>query len=85
MMEYRCDATRPLPKKMYLDLQKENGRAVSIIKSYYLNKRDISIRQHFQDRCDLKSVSSEMFISKLLVLRCVRPYSNISKKCLLRL
>ena len=45
MMEQRCDATRPLPKKVYLDLQQENGRAVSITKSYYLNTRAIPIRQ----------------------------------------
>ena len=50
MVEYRCDATRPLLKKVYLDLQKENGRAVSVTKSYYLNTRDIPIRQHFQVR-----------------------------------
>ena len=50
MMEYRCDATRPLLKKVYLDLQRENGRAVSVTKSYYLNTRDIPIRQHFQVR-----------------------------------
>ena len=47
---YKCDVTRPLPKKV-LDLQRENGRAVSIITSYHLNTRDIPIRQHLQITC----------------------------------
>ena len=33
----------------------------------------------------LKSVSTETPNLKWSVLRCVQPYSNISKKCLLRL
>ena len=44
---YKCDVTRPLPKKCILDFQRENGGAVSITTSYYLNKRDVPIRQHF--------------------------------------
>ena len=31
-----------------LELKRENGRTVSIASSYYLNKRDIPIIQHFQ-------------------------------------
>ena len=49
---YKCDVTRPLPKKCILDLQRENRRAVSITTSYHLNTRDIPIRQHFQVTCD---------------------------------
>ena len=41
---YKCDVTRPLPKKCILDLQRENGRAVSITIIYHLNTRDIPIR-----------------------------------------
>ena len=39
-------------KKCILDLQRENGTAVSITTGYYLNTRDIPIRQHFQVTCD---------------------------------
>ena len=42
---YKCDVTRSLPKKSILDLQRENGRAVSI------TTRDIPIRQYFQIIC----------------------------------
>ena len=48
---YKCDVTRPLPKKFILDLQKKNGRAASITARYHLNTRDIPIRQHFQVTC----------------------------------
>ena len=48
---YKCDVTRPLPKKCILDLKRENGRAISITTSYHLNTRDIPIRQHFQVTC----------------------------------
>ena len=48
---YKCDVTRPLPKKCILELQRENGRAVSITTIYHLNARDIPIRQHFQVTC----------------------------------
>ena len=48
---YKCDVTRPFLKKCILDLQKENGRAASITKSYHLNTKDIPIRQHFQLKC----------------------------------
>ena len=41
---YKCDVTRPFPKKCILDLQRANGRAVSITIIYNLNTRDISIR-----------------------------------------
>ena len=41
----KCDVTRPLQKKVYLGLaERENGRAVSITKSYHLITRDIITR-----------------------------------------
>ena len=45
---YKCDLTRPLPKKCVLNLQSQNGRATSINTSSHLNTSDIPIRQHFQ-------------------------------------
>ena len=48
---YKCDVTRPLPKKCILDLQNENGRAVSITTTFHLNTRDIPMRQYFQVTC----------------------------------
>ena len=48
---YKCDIQDHYQKKCILDLQRENGRAVSIATSYQLNTRDISIRQHFQVTC----------------------------------
>ena len=48
---YKCDVTGPLLKKVYLNLQRENGRAVSLTTSYHLNTKDIPIRQHFQVTC----------------------------------
>ena len=47
---YKCDATR---KTCILDLQRENGRAVSITTSYHLNTRDIPIRQYLQVACGI--------------------------------
>ena len=43
-------------------MQRENGRAISIIKSYHLNTRDIPTRQNFQVTCaytELNVVCSE--------------------------
>ena len=48
---YKCDVTRPLPKKWILHLHRENGTAISITASYHLNLRDIPIRQHFHVTC----------------------------------
>ena len=62
-----------------LDLQKENGRAVSLTTSYHLNTKDIPLSSYMWH---LKSVSSEAPNLKWSVMRCVPPYSDISKKCL---
>ena len=53
---YKCDVTRPLPKMCIMDLQREDGRAVSITTTYYLNARDIPVRQHFQVACGIWKV-----------------------------
>ena len=44
--DYTCDLTKPLPKKRVLNLQRDNGRAVSITTSHYLNTRNLPMRQH---------------------------------------
>ena len=48
---YKCDITRPLPKKYILDLYREDGKAISITISYHLNTIDIKKRLHFQVTC----------------------------------
>ena len=49
---YKCDVTRPLPKKVYLGLaERQYGGAASITGSYHLNTRNVIIRQHFQVTC----------------------------------
>ena len=45
-IDYTCDLTKPLPKKRVLNLQRDNGRAVSITTSHYLNTRNLPMRQH---------------------------------------
>ena len=49
---YKCDVTRPLPKKVFLGLAEGEWNSVSMTTSYHLNTRDILIRQHFQVTCD---------------------------------
>ena len=53
-------------------MQRENERVASITINYHLNVRDILIGQNFQVK-----------YGKWSVLRCIAPYSNILKKCLL--
>ena len=73
-------------RRCILNVQRENGRSVSITTRYHLNTSDISIRQHFQGTCDTqKNVSREKRNLKWSFLRCIPQYSNLSKKCLLRL
>ena len=48
---YKCNVKGPLPEKCILDLQRENGRAVSIATIYHSNTIDNPIRQHFQITC----------------------------------
>ena len=48
---YKCDVTRPLPKKVYLALAEVEWKSLSITTSYHLNTRDALIKQHFQVTC----------------------------------
>ena len=80
---YKCDVTRPLPKKVYLGLAEGEWKSrfynhkLSFKHKRYSNKTTLSSYMWH-----LKSVSSETPNLKWSVLRCVPPYSNISKKCL---
>ena len=81
---YKCDVTRPLPKKVYLGLAEGEWKScfynhkLSFKNKRYSNKTTLSSYMWH-----LKSVSSETRYIKWSVLRCDPPYSNISKKFLL--
>ena len=81
---YKCDVTRALPKKVYLWLAEGEWKSrfynhkLSFKHKRYSNKTTLSSYMWH-----LKSVSSETPNLKWSILRCVPPYSNISKKCLL--
>ena len=81
---YKCDVTRPLPKKMYLRLAEGEW------KSRFCNHNLSSKHKRYSTKTTLssytwhlKSVSSETLNLKWSVLRCIPPYSNISNKCFL--
>ena len=81
---YKCDVTRPLPKKVYL------GHAEGEWKSRFYNHKLLFKHKRYSNKTTLssymrhlKSVSSETPNLKWSVLRCASPYPNISKKCLL--
>ena len=83
---YKCDVIRPLPKKCIQDLQRENGRAVSSFYNYKLSfkhKRSSNKTTLSSHMWHLKKVSSETPNLKWSRLRCISPYSDISKKYLL--
>ena len=81
---YKCDVTKPLPKKVYLGLAEGKWKSrfynykLSFKHKRYSNKT-ILLRYMWH----LKSVSSETSNLKWSILRCVPPYSNISRECLL--
>ena len=81
---YKYDVTRPLPKKVYLGLAEGEWKShfynhkLSFKHKRYSNKTTLS-----SYRWHLKRVSSKTPNLKWSILRCVPPYSNISKKCLL--
>ena len=83
---YNCDVTRPLPKKVYLGLAEGEWKS-----RFYSHKLSFKHKKHSNKTTlssyiwHLKSVSSETPNLKWSILRCVQPYSNISKKCLLGL
>ena len=64
---YKCDVTRPLPKKVYL------GLAEGEWKSRFYNHKLSFKHKRYSNKTTLSSY----------ILRCVPPYSNISKKFLL--
>ena len=82
---YKCDVARPLPKKVYLGLAEREWKSrfynheLALKRKRYSNKTTLSMSRHLQ------SVSSETHNLKWSILRCIPPYSNISKKCLLHL
>lgn len=82
---YWYDVTRPLPKKVYLRLAERveetfHNRKLSFkYKRYSIKTRLSSYMWH------LKKVSNEARNMIFSVWRYILPYSNISKKCLLRL
>ena len=79
---YNCDIARPFPKTCTLDLQRENGRAVFITTSYYLNTR-IQIRQHFQVTCGIwKVLQVKHQLTVVCFERCTSIFKYL-KKCLL--
>ena len=81
---YKCDETKPLPKKVNLGLAEGEWKSrfynhkLSFKPHRYSNKTTLSSYMWH-----LKSVSSKIPNLKWCVLRCATPYSNISKKCLL--
>ena len=77
-MEGNCPVNNVVNK---WDMQRENGRAISITKSYHLNTRHIPTGQHFQVTCGTLKVFTPNFMWS--VLKRVQQYSNILKKCLL--
>ena len=80
----KCDVTGPLPNKVYLGLAEGKWKI-----RFYNHKLSFKHKRYFNKTTlssyvwHLKSVSSEISNLKWSVLRCVPPYSNISKKCLL--
>ena len=76
--------TRPLPKKVYLELAEREWKScfyyhkLSFKHKRYSNKTTLSSYMWH-----LKTASSETPNLKWSVLRCVPPYSDISKKCLM--
>ena len=82
----KCDVARPLPKKVYLELAERErewkncfyNHKLSFKYKTYSNKTTLS-----SCMWHLKTASSETPNLKWSVVRCVPPYSNISKKCLI--
>ena len=77
---YKWDVARPLPKKVYLGLAEGEWKS-----RFYDHKLSFKHKRHSNKTTlssymwRLKKVSSETLNLKCSVLRCVPPYSNISK------
>ena len=83
-MVYKCEVTRPLMKKVYLGLAEGEWKS-----RFYNHRLSLKLKRHSSKKIlssymwQLKIVSSETPNLKWSVLRCVLPYLNVSKKCLL--
>ena len=83
-VSYKCDVTRPLPKKVYLGLVEGEWKS-----PFYNHKLSFKHKRYSDNTTlsgymwHLKIVSSETPNVKCSILRCVPSYSNISKKILL--
>ena len=75
---YKFDVTRPLPKKVYLGTAKREWKSC-----FYNHKLSFKHKRCSSYKWQWKSVSNETPNLKCSVLRCMPPYPNISKKCLL--
>ena len=83
---YKCDVTRPLSEKVYLELTKREQKSRFYnCKLSFKHKRYSNKTAPSSYMWHLKSVSSETPNLKWSVLRCVPPYSIISRKYLLYL
>ena len=81
---YKCDVTSPLSKKMYIGLAERERKSSFFNRKLSFEQNRYSYKTTFSGyMLCLKSGSSETPNLKWSILRCVPPYSNISKKCLL--
>ena len=79
---YKYDVTRPLSKKVFLGLAEGEWKSRLYNHKLLLKKKKTSSNETTLSSYILhwKSVSSEIYNLKWSVLRCVPPYSKISKK-----
>ena len=75
---YKCDVTRPLTKKLHLRFAEGEW------KSHFYNHKLSFKHKRYSNKTTLPSYMWHLKRNfKWSVLRCVPPYSNILKKCLL--
>ena len=80
---YKCDVTSPLSKKMYIALAERERKSSFFNHKLSFEQNRYSYKTTFSGyMLRLKSGSSKTPNLKWSILRCVPPYSNISKKCL---
>ena len=81
---YKRDVTSPLSKKMYIGLAERERKSSFFNHKLSFERNRYSYKTTFSGyMLRLKSGSSKTPNLKWSILRCVPPYSNISKKCLL--
>ena len=79
-----CDIPRPLPKKMYLGLAEGEWKSRLYNHKLSFNYKIYPIKIILSTYMwHLKDVLNETPNLKWSVLRCIPPFSNISKRCLL--